>query len=139
MAQASAFQLAYANLFQVTNNRDSVSRRATMNHIYHDNVTVHEPDGTTLHGCAEMDNQVQKLLDEREYWEFQAKGNVKICHNLVYLAWAFGPRDVQPVLTGAHHFFVIDGKIKEIYVIIDGISDLSEPQGKEKELSSRGN
>ena len=64
---------------------------------------------------------------------------VKICHNLVCLAWAFGPRDFQPVLTGADHFLVIDGKIKEIYVIIDGISDPSEPRRTEKELSSREN
>jgi hypothetical protein len=108
-----------------------------MNHIYHDDVTVHEPYGITLHGCAEVGNHVQKLLDEREHWEFEAKGNVKICHNIVYLVWAFDPRDVQPVLTGADHFLMIDGKIKEVYVIIDGISDLSEPQGKENELGSR--
>ncbi|MCJ1385155.1 hypothetical protein MMC17_008276 [Xylographa soralifera] len=125
-AQAIASKLAHANLFLVTNNRDPISRRATMDDIYHEDVVVYESDDKILHGRDEVDKHIQKLLGDREGWEFQTKGKTKLCHDLVYVAWGFGPEGALPVLTGADHFFVSEGKIKKLYVVVDGIADLKE-------------
>ncbi len=133
--------LAHNNLLRVFSNRDAVSRWAAIQETYHPNVVFYEPDDMVT-GHKAVDAKAAALLDQREGWEFVPVGNVKRNHDMVYLAWRFGPPkisgqgqkhggrsggssvDVDVKATGADVLMVREGKVEKFWVVLDGVSDV---------------
>ena len=133
----TAHDLAYGNLLKVFSERDASKRQAAIKDVYNADCVVYEPGSITFSGAAATDETVQKLLTEREGWDFVPVGNVQLNHDFVYLKWGFGPRSsgefgsgdpegVDVKATGADHFLVDpeSKKIKLLYVVIDGAADV---------------
>lgn len=135
MAQAyivpdsTAKKLAYGNLLHVFSNRDAASRRVAIKETYHEDVTFYEPD-QVITGHDGVDATAAKLLDERQGWGFVPSGNVTKNHEMVYLAWGFGPvgedGQVDVKVTGADVLIVEDGKVKKFWVVLNGVTDVKD-------------
>ena len=82
-------------------------------------------------GHDAVDAKAAALLadDQREGWEFVPVGKVKRNHDMVYLAWGFGPPKkghggVDVKATGADVLMVREGKVEKLWVVLDGVSDV---------------
>ena len=87
-----AHALAYGNLLRVFSERDATKRQSAIPTIYTPSVTIYESGSISFTGHAATNETCSKLLAEREGWDFVPTGSVKLNHDLVYLAWGFGPR-----------------------------------------------
>jgi len=126
VAAAVAHRLAHSNLLQVFSNRDSGSRMEAIRQTYHEDVVFYEPD-KAITGHDGIANTVQALLDQRPGWEFVPDGPPKLNHEMVYLAWKFGPLQngmVDGKMTGADVMIVRDDKIQKFWVVLNGVSDV---------------
>jgi len=121
-----AHTLAHNNLLGVFSNRDASSRREVIKATYTPDVVFFEPDSTER-GHEGVDTRAQALLDERPGWEFVADGPVKRNHDMLYLAWGFGPKvngEVDVKVRGSDVLMVRDGKVDRLWVLIDGVTDV---------------
>ncbi|EXJ73121.1 uncharacterized protein A1O5_04270 [Cladophialophora psammophila CBS 110553] len=125
-----AHNLAYANLLRVFSNRDRASRLSAIQETYHADVSFYEPD-CVVTGHDGVDAKSEELLNSRPGWGFVPVGNVQRNHNMVYLAWGFGPQneatgEVDVQVNGADVLIVDQGKVRTFWVIIEGISDIKK-------------
>jgi hypothetical protein len=124
---AVAHTLAHGNLIRVFSNRDPGSRLAAIKDTYHPDVTFYEPDAVII-GHEGINERVEALLNERQGWAFEPAGNVLKNHDMVYLAWGFGPKGedgkVDVKARGADVLMVQDGKVKKFWVVLEGVSDV---------------
>ena len=122
-----ALTLAHNNLIGVFSERDPKKRREVIAKTYHSDVELYEPSEVS-HGHDGVDEKAGGLLKERDGWIFEPQGNVKRNHNMLYLAWGFGPPGengkVDVKGTGADIIQVEGDKIKRFWVIIDGVTDV---------------
>jgi hypothetical protein len=122
-----AQNLAHNNLLRVFSQRDSSARAAVIKENYTDDVEFHDPDGVFV-GHEALNTKAGELLRERAGWSFVASGHVKRNHQMLYLAWGFGPvgqdGKVDAKATGADVILVKGGKISKFWVIIDGVMDV---------------
>lgn len=122
-----AQRLAHSNLLRVFSNRDPASRREAIKATYHPDVTLVEPDAVAT-GHDGVEKTASGLLAERAGWGFVPHGPVKKNHEMLYLAWGFGPvkddGEVDVKDTGADVLIVEGDKIKRLWVIIDGLADV---------------
>jgi hypothetical protein len=123
----TAKKLAYGNLLDVFSNRDPQSRLAAIKQTYHADVTFYEPD-TVITGHDAVNAKVEELLNERQGWGFVPHGNVTKNHDMVHLAWGFGPVGddgaVDVKVKGADVLIVEDAKVKKFWVVLEGITDV---------------
>lgn len=121
-----AHALAHSNLLRVFSNRDPAARLAAIKSTYHEDVTFYEPD-VVVTGHDGVNAKAEELLNERKGWGFVPRGEVKRNHEMLYLAWGFGPQGEDGVVdikaTGADVLIVEGEKVKKFWVIIDGVSD----------------
>ncbi|KIW25128.1 uncharacterized protein PV07_10792 [Cladophialophora immunda] len=122
-----AHNLAYGNLLRVFSNRDEASRLRAVQETYHADVTFYEPDSVAT-GHDGVNSKAEGLLRERAGWGFVPVGNVQRNHNMLYLAWGFGPQDeatgeVDVKVKGADVLLVDHGKVRTFWVIIEGVTD----------------
>ncbi|KAL2064748.1 hypothetical protein VTL71DRAFT_3886 [Oculimacula yallundae] len=122
-SQKRAVELAHGNLFDIFGNYDAVSRRAAIKSLYHEHAILYEPLGVIIKGHDAIDKRVQEILDENVDWEFKTVGPVKLMHDLVVVAWTFGPKG-EVALEGADHILVEAGKIKTIYASLGDQCDI---------------
>lgn len=127
VSAAVAHTLTHNNLLRVFSNRDPVSRREVIKETYHPDVVLLEPDDIA-HGHDGVDAKAQALLDERQGWEFVPDGPVRQNHEMLHLAWGFGPKGadgkVDVKAKGSDTLIVRDGKVERFWVIIEGVSDV---------------
>ncbi len=126
VSAAVAHRLAHANLLEVFSNRDPASRMAAVKATYHSDVVFYEPD-LVVTGHEAVDERARILLNQRVGWEFVPDGPVKKNHNMIYLAWGFGPKvdgKVDVKTTGADVLIVKEDKITKFWVVLDGPSDV---------------
>ncbi|ETI27594.1 hypothetical protein G647_00043 [Cladophialophora carrionii CBS 160.54] len=123
----TAKKLAYGNLLDVFSNRDVQSRLVAVKETYHAEVTFYGPDAIHT-GHDAVNAEAQKLLDDRPGWAFVPQGIVTKNHDMLYLAWGFGPVGddglVDVRTRGADVLIVEQGKVKKFWVIIEGITDV---------------
>ncbi|KIY00117.1 uncharacterized protein Z520_03802 [Fonsecaea multimorphosa CBS 102226] len=124
--------LAYNNLLRVFSNRDRASRLAIIRETYTSDVTFYEPDVIAT-GHDGVDAKAEELLTARAGWEFVPSGNVQRNHNMIWLAWGFGPKDGSTgevdVKVKGGDVLIVDleqGKVKSFWVVIEGVTDSKE-------------
>jgi len=127
VSDETAKKLAYGNLLDVFSNRDATSRLSAIKETYHPDVTFNEPDAV-ITGHDGINSKVEELLGERQGWAFVPSGNILKNHDMVYLAWGFGPAKedgkVDVKVKGADVLIVEDGKVKKFWVVLEGPSDV---------------
>jgi len=124
---ALAHKLAYSNLISVFSNRDSSSRLEAVKSTYTEDVIFVEPDAIFT-GHAGVHAKAGELLEQHAGWAFVPHGEVKRNHEMLYLAWGFGPKGedgtVDEKITGADVLLVRGEKVEKFWVILDGPSDV---------------
>lgn len=128
-----AHELAYNNLIRVFGERDSTKRKAVIPETYTKDVLMFDPGDELFQGHDKIHDRVGSLLAEREGWEFNPVGAVKLNADLVYLAWVFGPRgsdgEIDVKVTGSDHLIVkqdSDGQVRisKLYVVLDAAAEV---------------
>lgn len=119
-------QLMHRSLLEVFNERDADRRAAAIAAVYTPDVTFHEPDAA-IHGPAALGVRVQQLLDRAPGWVFQPSGTASVNHDLGRLTWRFGPEGGPAVVTGMDVAIVDAGRIRALYVFIDGPAEGAQP------------
>ncbi|OAP58105.1 hypothetical protein AYL99_07195 [Fonsecaea erecta] len=130
VSAAVAHKLAYSNLLSVFSNRDAESRLAAILETYTADVTFYEPDAVAT-GHDGVNAKAEQLLAARAGWRFVPVGRVQRNHDMVYLAWGFGPQDegsgeVDVKVKGADVLIVDHDKVRTFWVIIEGVTDAQE-------------
>lgn len=115
--------LAHGNLMSIFNERSPEARMNAMKKYYAQDIVFHEPEATTL-GHESISKVAQDLLDKAPGWVFEPFGTVITNHNLIMLAWGFGPPGDAKV-NGKDIMLVENGKIKVLYTVIEGQSEVS--------------
>ena len=125
--------LAHTNLLGIFSNTDAASRKAAIRATYHPDVEFFEPDAVITNHEG-IDAKVEKLLAERPGWSFVPLGPVRCNHQLVFLAWGYGPKEaagegnndggVEVKVKGCDVLMVEGDKVKRFWVLIDGASDV---------------
>ena len=114
---ASVTELLTANLHEVFDNRDSETRRATIDAIYTDDVVFTDPEGSSV-GRAELERKAAALLDGAPADFVFAEDSIHyVGEDTGALGWAFGPAD-SPVVRGIDIITVRDGRIASIRTLV---------------------
>ncbi|KIW10726.1 hypothetical protein PV08_10025 [Exophiala spinifera] len=133
----TAHKLAINNLLHVFSERDASKRLEAVKATYTLDVHLSEPDGILV-GHEAVSEKAGDVLDKQPGWRFTPKGKVKQNGEMIYLAWEFGPAvegkelgevgSVKVMATGADVILTAGGLISRLWVVIDGLSDVSMPQ-----------
>ena len=111
------------NLNQVWNERNSQTRLTALESIYSFNATLnHVGDQVTgLEAINKSVSETQKMLPPN--FVFTKLKPVIINNNIGRLIWGAGPAGQAPVATGMDVALFENGRIKSLYVFLDGSSD----------------
>ena len=119
--------LAYGNLMEIFNERSETARFAAMKKYYADDIVFYEPQA--IYRGHEAINRVAKdILDKSPGWEFQPVRPLTANHDLIILGWGFGPPG-EVMVKGKDVLLLEGGKIKSLYVVIEGQSEIDEDAG----------
>ena len=114
---ATTEELMRANLLDVFNQRDGERRRAAMERTYVAEVRFSDPEDSVT-GHEALDAKAQQILDGAPGFVFRPAGDVRVNHDLGYLAWTFGPEGQPPVVRGVDIALVQDGLITRLYTLL---------------------
>jgi hypothetical protein len=114
--------LAYGNLMEIFNERSERARLEAMKKYYADDIVFYEPQNM-YQGHEEISKVAQGILDKNPDWGFQPITPIIANHNLIILAWGFGPPGDFKV-KGEDILLLEAGKIKTLYVVIEGQSEV---------------
>ena len=116
--RATITELMHSNLLEVFNERDSARRRATIEHIYADDIRWTDDDGVTTDRAA-LDAKAAELQAKLGDLQFIAAGPVYQTMGLGYLAFQLvKPGSSAPVGSGFDVAIVRDGFIVELYTVL---------------------
>jgi hypothetical protein len=118
MNQEELSDLARRNLLGVFGERDERKRAAVIKDIYAEQVRFADPEGVVI-GHEALNAKAQHLLDEAPDFVFTVAGPAQIAQDLVLLAWHFGPGGAPPVVSGTDISIVENGKISQLYTLLD--------------------
>jgi hypothetical protein len=111
-------ELMHANLLEVFNERDAARRRATIEHIYTDDIRWTDDDGVTT-GRDALDAKAAELQANLGDLQFIATGPVYQTLGLGYLAFQLvKPGSSAPEVSGFDVAIVRDGVIAELYTVL---------------------
>ena len=105
--------LLAANLHEVFGNRDAAARRATIDHVYTEDVVFTDPEGTTTGRDALADKAAALLADAPADFEFTEDGLRYAGPDTGALAWAFGPPGA-PAVRGIDVITAREGRIAAV-------------------------
>lgn len=129
--------LADGNVSAVFSERNPTTRLAAAQSLYHVDVKFYEPGGTEITqdgdtyitGPEGIASQAGKLLDKTPGWKFTLVGIVRKTGDMVFAPWKFAPvgedGEVVTKQTGADVFLVRGDKIDQMWVLVDGVSDVA--------------
>jgi hypothetical protein len=118
--RATITELMHANLLEVFNERDSARRRATIEHVYADDIRWTDDDGVTT-GRDALDAKAGELQAKLGDLQFIAEGPVYQTLGLGYLAFQLvKPGSSAPEGAGFDVAIVRDGFIVELYTVLTG-------------------
>ena len=118
---ATITELMHANLLEVFNERDSVRRRATIEHVYADDIRWTEDDGVTT-GRDALDAKAAELQAKLGDLQFIAASPVHQTLGLGYLAFHLvKPGSSVPEAAGFDVAIVRDGLIAELYTVLTDV------------------
>lgn len=123
VSHETAASIAKQNLLSVFGERDSAKRLSRMKETYDPSIIFHEPNDT-VQGYDAVDIVISKLLEGKDDWTFKPVGKLWVNHDMVTLEWAFGP-DGHPAVVHGNDIMLVnkDGRIREMYTMIKGVSD----------------
>jgi hypothetical protein len=111
-------KLMHANLFDVFNERDSARRRATIEHVYADDIRWTDDDAVTT-GRDALDAKAAELQAKLGDLQFIAAGPVYQTLGLGYLAFQLvKPGSSALECSGFDVAIVRDGFIVELYTVL---------------------
>ena len=115
-------ELMYANLLEVFNERDAARRRATIEHVYADDIRWTEDDGVII-GRDALDAKAAELQAKLGDLQFIAAGPVYQTLGLGYLAFQLvKPGSSAPKSSGFDVAIVRDGVIVELYTVLTDLA-----------------
>jgi len=109
--------LMRTNLFEVFGERDAEQRRAAIARTYHADVEFFDPDEAVA-GHDALHAKAGAILDDAPGFVFSAAGDIRVNHDLGYLAWDFGPEGGPPAVSGVDVALVRDGLIARVYTML---------------------
>jgi hypothetical protein len=116
--RATISELMHANLLEVFNERDAARRRATIEHVYADDIQWTEDDGVTT-GRDALDAKAAELQARIGDLQFIAASPVYQTLGLGYLAFQLvKPGNAVAEATGFDVAIVRDGVIAELYTVL---------------------
>ena len=111
--------LLRANLDRVFNQRNAAKRIEAVSQLFSASAIMYEPSGT-VRGQASIADVAGALLEQfGEDFSFVPLGAAIGHHGLGYLRWQAGPEDGPVMVTGVDVATVIDGKITQLWVLLD--------------------
>jgi len=120
--EARIRELLLLNLFVVFSERDPDRRLKAIVANYTEDVVWSDSDATT-HGHEELNERAQVVLDSTPDFVFNAAGPVHVLRDLGQLAFNYGVPAQPPAVTGFDVALVRDGRIAELYTLMDGFTD----------------
>jgi hypothetical protein len=116
--RATISELMHANLLEVFNERDAARRRATIDHVYADDIRWTDDDGV-ITGRDALDAKAAELHAKLGDLQFIAAGPVYQTLGLGYLAFQLvKPGSSVPEGAGFDVAIVRDGLIVELYTVL---------------------
>jgi hypothetical protein len=113
-------QVMEKNLKQVWSERDADRRMMAIESVYAKDYTVFEVDGV-ITGYDALNQKVSHTLNGMPPgFGFTRIKPIIINNNVGRMVWGLGPKDKPPVATGMDVAIFENGKIKSLYVFLDG-------------------
>ncbi len=111
--------LLRANLDHVFNQRNAVERLKAVRELFAAAPTLYEPAGI-VQGQQAIANVAGALLEQfGDDFAFVPTGAALGHHGLGYLRWQAGPKNGPVVVTGVDVAQISDGKITQLWVLLD--------------------
>ncbi|MET0899981.1 MAG: nuclear transport factor 2 family protein [Mycobacterium sp.] len=107
-----------SNLLAVFNEPDDERRAEAIARTYTDEVAWSDDDGVTV-GRAALAAKAQELVSRFAGLEFSKVGEVRQTSNFGLLAWRLGPPGGEPVATGFDAAVIADGRIAQLFTVVD--------------------
>lgn len=111
--------LLRSNLMRVFNERDAARRIAAIEELFVSEPVMYEPTSVVRGraGIAEVAGQLLKQFGPN--FAFTPQGNAVGHHGLGTLRWQAGPTDGPVAVTGADVARVVEGRIEQLWVLLN--------------------
>jgi len=105
--------------FKAVNETDPQKRKALFEEVYDPNVHFASPRGI-VDGRAELEKLFAEIHRKSPGVVFQDIGEIEAHHGIARIHWAAIKSGVSDKLTGDDFIKIKDGKVTEVYIIVNG-------------------
>ena len=127
ISHSTAKAIVQTTTVDIFNERDQSKRRQLMEKYWSPNLICYQPAGAGT-GYENIDRTFEALHSEgRDNYDFSIAGQIWANHNLIYVAWEFGPGGVagEEGMRGSDIILVgKDSKVEVLYAMIEGASTI---------------
>ena len=106
------------NLLSVFNEPDPDRRAEAIAKTYTEDVSWSDDEGVVV-GRDALATKAQELVSRFAGLEFSKVGEVRQNINFGFLAWRLGPPGGDPVATGFDAAVIVDGRIAQLFTVVD--------------------
>jgi hypothetical protein len=120
MNKKAAFDIALAQKhFKAVNEIDPQKKKALFEEVYAPNVHFSSPRGA-VDGRAELEKLFEEIHKKSPGAVFQEIGEIEAHHDIARVHWAMVDSGVSSGLTGDDFIKIKDGKVSEVYIVVNG-------------------
>ena len=112
--------------FKAINETDPQKKKALLAEVYDANVHFASPRGI-VDGRAELEKLFDEIHKKSPGVVFQDIGEIEAHHDVVSVHWAMIDSGVSNGLTGDDFIRIKNGKVSEVYIIVNGWTKSSGP------------
>lgn len=121
MSKSDIKELAKKHL-DIWSERNAEKRSSAMTQVYSPDVEIVDPF-FVIHGQSKLNDFINDLQGKYPGFAFGISRPIDSHNNVARLFWQFGPESNPNEITGQDIFVIENGKIKSLYVFIDGLPE----------------
>ena len=97
-------------------------RNESIKQVYAEDVEIVDPF-FVINGQSNLNNFIEELQKKHPGFDFSLLQPIESHNNVARLFWQFGTVSKPDEITGEDIFIIKNGRIKSLYIFIDGLKD----------------
>lgn len=107
---------------KIWSEKDAGKRNKSIKKVYAEDVEIVDPF-FVINGHSKLNDFIEELQAKHPSFSFSISQPIESHNNVARLFWQFGPSSKPDEITGQDIFVIENGKIKSLYIFIDGLKN----------------